>query len=76
MTVKVKNLNSIEQHLVDVTTTELHEVQGGVVGGEPFVESNRGIFLKLNRGMFATATLGFRQVINGVIIPDLGIGDI
>jgi hypothetical protein len=33
MTVKVKNLNSTEQHLVDVTTTELHDIQGGAIGG-------------------------------------------
>jgi hypothetical protein len=32
MTVKLKDLNSTEQHLVDVTTTELHEVQGGGLG--------------------------------------------
>jgi hypothetical protein len=32
MTVKLKNLNSTEQHLVDVTTTELNEINGGALG--------------------------------------------
>jgi hypothetical protein len=31
MTVKINNLNLTEQHLVDVTATELHEINGGAV---------------------------------------------
>jgi hypothetical protein len=31
MAIKLENLNSTEQHLVDVTTTQLHEINGGAV---------------------------------------------